>query len=574
MFLRKSNELLMNFLFVLLIVIVNEGMAQVGLNKEMLLGTKESADERGGSEFLDIALQLEGDSYRYLEKYDVSEQVLALDKSIDDRTYYLGPGDVLTIYIWGKINKHFNATVSSECKLIIPTVGVIDVKGKTLADAKILVLEKLAQFLKEKEIAIILTQIRNFKAYILGEVKIPGAYNVNGTTRVSDLILLAGGLKIDGLKDEELRSHVISIDSVNKLRAIEIENEYYPKRYADLAEFYNSNIIDKNPYLLEGDRIFVPKMSEKVSAYGAVTYPGVYAYMPGDSLITILRVAGGLTREADSSKVLLYRFVNDVDSLISFEFSFTDSSVYNFPIQKDDRILVCGIPDYRKHRQVTIQGEVKYPGVYPIQKDKTRLSEVIIMAGGLTEDAFLKGSKIVRMEYTKVGDREFERLEKTPPAGLSPLEKSYLKTKLIEEEGIISIDFEELLANGNDFYNIVLRDKDEITIARKNLSIKVTGAVVSPGLVGYKEGADYKYYIAQAGGFTTRARKKSIMIIKGGTETWLKPRKVDKLEAGDAIWVPEKQYVNRLQVTRDVLSILGSLATVLIAAFSIPKLVQ
>ena len=574
MCLRKWNDLLMGFLLVLLMAIINEGMAQVELNKEMLLGAKESSGGKGGSEFLDIALQLEGDSYKYLEKYDISEQVLALDKSIDDKTYYLGPGDLLTIYIWGKINKHFNAPVSSECKLIIPAVGVIEVKGTTLADAKTLVLEELSKLFKEKEISIILTKVRNLKAYILGEVKFPGAYNVNGTTRVSDLILLASGLKPKILEEEELRENETNIDSLNKHRAIEIQNDYYPKRYADLAQFYNSNILDKNPYLREGDRIFIPKVNEKISVYGTVNYPGVYAYMPEDSLVTILRAAGGLTREADSSKVLLYRFVNNVDSLISFEFSFTDSSIYNFPIQKDDRILVCGIPDYRKHRQVTIQGEVKYPGIYPIKKDKTRLNEIIVMAGGLTEEAFLRGSKIVRMEYPKVGDREFERLVKTSFEGLSPLEKSYLKTKLTEEEGLISVDFEELLANDNDFYNIVLRDKDEITIARNNLSVKVTGAVISPGLVGYKEGADYKYYISQAGGFNTRARKNSIMLIKGGTETWLKPRKIEKLEAGDAIWIPEKQYINKLLVTRDILSILGSIATVIIAAFTIPQLIK
>lgn len=523
---------------------------------------------------------LEGLEYKKLsdltqeERQRLQIDVTGFDERIDENTYILGTGDGLTVYIWGSVNKQFLSIIDHEGNFIFPSIGSVNVKGLTLREGKEKIKEKIIGIYKEGDITIVLSEIRKFKVYVLGEVKEPGSYIVNGATRVSDLIITAGGLKPSIIKDNRLKSNETNIDSIGTLRAIEIENEYHSKQYADLAIFYNSNIVEKNPYLIEGDRVFVPKKKDIISVHGAVNCPGEYNYIPEDTLITALRVAGGLARGADSSKIILTRFVNNKDSLVYFEFSFNDSSVYNFPILKDDRVLVCGIPDYRVHRQVAIQGEVKYPGIYPIKKHKTRLSEVIIMAGGLTEDAFLKGSKIVRMEYTKVGDREFERLEKTPPAGLSPLEKSYLKTKLIEEEGIISIDFEELLANGNDFYNIVLRDKDEITIARKNLSIKVTGAVVSPGLVGYKEGADYKYYIAQAGGFTTRARKNSIMIIKGGTETWLKPRKVDKLEAGDAIWVPEKQYVNRLQVTRDVLSILGSLATVLIAAFTIPKLVQ
>ena len=105
-----------------------------------------------------------------------------------------------------------------------------------------------------------------------------------------------------------------------------------------------------------------------------------------------------------------------------------------------------------------------------------------------------------RKYYFDVGDREFERLKAMPAESLTPLERSYLKTKLTEEDGIVSIDFEELLSDSSELYNIILRDKDEITIARKSLSIKVSGAVISPGLIGFTEGADYKHYIDRAGG--------------------------------------------------------------------------
>jgi protein involved in polysaccharide export with SLBB domain len=200
--------------------------------------------------------------------------------------------------------------------------------------------------------------------------------------------------------------------------------------------------------------------------------------------------------------------------------------------------------------------------------------EIISMAGGLTDDAFLKGSKIIRKIYPSVGEKEFARVKAMPAISLSELERSYLKTKLIEERGLVSMDFEKLFSNESNIYNIILRDKDEITIARKSLSIKVSGSVVSPGLISFKENKDYKYYINQAGGFNTRAKKRMVQIIKGGTEIVLEPNKVEKLEAGDAIWIPEKEYRDKVQITKDILTILSSIASVVTSTITVISFVQ
>jgi hypothetical protein len=196
------------------------------------------------------------------------------------------------------------------------------------------------------------------------------------------------------------------------------------------------------------------------------------------------------------------------------------------------------------------------------------------MAGGLTEDAYLRGSKIIRKKNERLEDREYQLLKMLPIENLSPIERNYLKTKQVEEKGRMSIDFEGFFSNGKDVYNIILTDKDEIAIAEKELSVKVLGAVVSPGLVSYKQGVGYEYYIEQAGGLTSEAKRGSLRIIKGGTETWLRPHKVEKLEAGDVIWVPEKPYVNKLLVTKDILLVLGSIATLVISTLTIQQLAK
>ncbi|MBD3344385.1 MAG: hypothetical protein GF401_04905 [Chitinivibrionales bacterium] len=481
---------------------------------------------------------------------------IILDKRIDPEKYTLGPGDEITISVWGNSEKNYVLLIDSEGRLQIPLVGSIHLAGKSLAEAKKEIKDEMMQIHKDVKITIILSAIRRFKCYVVGEVKQPGGYIITGVTRVSDLIDAAGGINGSG-----------------KHRYIVIENQSKATRYADLDAFMKNNIIEANPYLVEGDRVFVPKTKDYISLRGAVQYEGNYDILDTEPLSSVIQAAGGIARGADTSKILVTRFVDKHDQLEHITLSLSETG--SFLIKKDDRIFIPYIPEYRVHRKVQIRGEVQFPGTYPIQKDKTTLLDIINMAGGLTDDAYLAGSKIVRRTFTKVGDREFERLKTVPVQALTPLERSYLKSKLTEEEGIVSLDFDDLINNGGgDYYNITLRDNDVVTIARKSLTVKVTGAVVSPGLVSYKDGAHYKYYINKAGGFNTDARKRSIMIIKGGTEIWLKPRKAEKIEAGDAIWVPEKPYQDTWALSKDIILILGSIGTLLMSYITISTAIQ
>lgn len=478
------------------------------------------------------------------------------DNQIDEDEYILGTGDGFTIYLWGSINDEMRSIVDQEGNAIIPSVGMIKLKNLTLREGKKKIRKKILTLYKDIEMSIVLSEIRQFRVYVLGEVFNPGFYIVNGATRVSDVLSVAGYLYDDSTK---------------YLRKVEIENVYHPVRYADMALFYHSNIISKNSYLLEGDRVFVSKKKEILSILGAVNYPGNYDLMSDDTLITIIKAAGGLQRGADSSKIIVTRFVDNKDLLKNITLSYLDSSVYTFQVQKDDRIFVGSISDYRKHRQVTVSGEVKHPGTYPIQRSKTFLTDIIKKAGGFTEEAFFKESKVKREEKYKKRDKELDILKAEELSNLSPLEKNYLLTKLEGNgnERTLSVDFVELFQNNNTNYDVILRDGDKIEIARKKLTIQVIGAVISPGLVTYKENAGCEYYIKYVGGVTDRARKYSIRVIKAGTRGWLRKKHVNKLEPGDVVWVPERPYRDGYQVVMDVLRTFGSVATVILTTLTI-----
>jgi protein involved in polysaccharide export with SLBB domain len=514
---------------------------------------KPISDQLGASMYGDIPL--ESSLKSSLRKTGPGAAGIEVDRHIDENTYIIGPGDELTINLWGGINKDLVAIVNNEGGVVIPGLGILPLGNMKLAAAK----EEIKTFLRDKfqkvPTTIALTNVRKFKAYILGSVAVPGAYAVNGASRITDLLNLAGGLKRD------------SVAGQVRLRGIVIVNDRHPDRYADLALFFHHNDINQNPYLVEGDRVFVSPVKEMVGIFGEVNFPGKYDFVDGDTFETLLQAAGGLNRGADTTNIIITRFFDDIDSLVSYHFSLAQAR--SFALQRDDRILFCGIPEYRVLRSVTILGQVEYPGIYPIQKDKTRLKDIIAMAGGLSRDAFLPGSTILRDQSASQPDPEFERLKISPIEALTPLERSYLKTKQTEIPGRISIDFQELYRDNDEYHNIILKNDDIISIATKDLGVYVTGAVVSPGLVSYTNGAEYANYISHAGGYNTRARKSAIMIIKGGTGVWLRPREVKKIEAGDKIWVPERQYHDVFRTTRDLLAMTAAVGTIIISFLTI-----
>lgn len=481
------------------------------------------------------------------------DKIIGFGAQVNESTYVLGTGDGLAIHIWGTVNTEINATIDYEGYLILPKVGSVYLKGLTLAEGKKLVGIKIKEYYKSVDFSIVLNEIRQFKVYIIGQVKKPGSYIINSGFRVSDLVELAEG-----------KSEFASLRNISILNA---ENALVGK--ADLLLFYQGNDNSMNPFLNEGDRVFIRKVNEIVSVDGVVQYPGIMDYDSTDSLHKIIKLAGGLCRGADSAKIVVSRFVNDLDSLVEYTCSYYDSSVYRFKILRDDRIYAFSKPLYRIHRSVTVTGEVANPGKYPIQKNTT-LKEVIQWAGGFTSDADLVRSRLIRTVDDFTGDREFNRLQKIPPEHLSPLDKVYIASRLNEENGRVSVDFYKILSDQMD--DVILHDGDEIVIEKKALTVKVIGAVVNPGLVMVKDGESVEYYLNQAGGFHPRAKKSAVKVMRNGKEIWKNKRRIGILESGDVIWVPEKYYRNPYNTTKEILVTLGSIATVVISALTIKEL--
>ena len=463
--------------------------------------------------------------------------------------YIVGPGDLFMASVWTTTENNITFKIESNGKAIIPMIGVIDLTDLTFNNAVKKIKKEISKKFINAKIDIVLIEAKTVSVPIYGAVVKPGVYTVSGTDRISDVILLSGGF----------------LPTANA-RAIVIENPTLPVEKVDIIKDIRTQQ-NGSPYVHSGDEIYVPNRKDIIQINGAVNYPGIYDYVSGESLDDIIDIAGGLTRGVDSSRILVTRFLNDKDSIVRFEIGYKLAKT--FVLQEDDYIFIPKIKDYRETRQVTITGEVMYPGKYAVREDKTHLIDIIGLAGGLTDKAYLPGSRIIRENFTDAGEKEYNRLLTVNPSDMSPDEKSYLKYRKANNVGQISISFKDLIEHNKDINNIILRGGDEIYIAKQGLSVNVMGAVINPGLVKYKEGEDVNYYIKQAGGYQDGALKKDVKVIRGGTSTWLKPKHVDVIGIGDAIWVPEKPYKDKVKQTRDILAILASISALVLTTITV-----
>lgn len=497
-------------------------------------------------------------------------ETVALDTPIDPKTYRLGPGDELTIFIWGSLQAQYDLTVTPEGKLLFPNIGPIDVSGLYLYEVKARIKKMVLKRYKNVHITSDLTGLRQFRVYVTGAVKHPGVYEANGATRVSEVILKAGGFANE---DEELNRWQRPVKKVQFPPGIASHRNIIVNHVggridtADILIFEQAGDLRYNFRLTDGDEVFVPLREEKINLYGVfggVRNPGYFEYSPRDSLKDLVSLAHGLSINAESAEAELVRFNEDDRTTSRIVITLGDiltGKSQDIHLLPDDRVYIKTVKYYHEKQQVLIIGEVMFPGFYAIEPDSTYLTQIIEKAGGFTQLASLTEAEMTRFISKDIKDREFERLRQMPVADMSDLEYEYFKIKSREEPGRVSVDFEELF-NGSGKGDIKLRDGDIIYIPRMSEVVVVSGEVASPGILSYHPQYNYLDYIKLAGGYSFRADKRKARVIKGVTGEWKKTNRKTKIDPGDVILIPEKKKIKYWTVIKDVVTFLGSTATV------------
>lgn len=526
-------------------------------------------------------------------------QAVPMEGVVDPAKYIVGPSDAFSINIWSELALSFDSNVTPEGTLIVPTVGEVKVAGMTLAEARESVVRALKRVYLSGEVSMTLVSPRRFVVTVTGSVLNQGSYIATSVERVDKLVVEANRMVMPSNTVVVEPSPVISytpyyMQQKTVLEQMQINNEQNQvaqilnrissrnivlyrrdgtKQRVDILK-YNATKDDRyNPFLLDGDVIFVPRkdlIRDFVSVYGAVNNPGAYEFTNDDSVYALIKIAGGLTMLADSAAVAISRLGSDgsKEEIISVPLrEIIAGKVPDIPLHRGDRISVPEKEQLRQNYSVVVRGEVRSPGQYPITKGSTRLSEAIKKAGGFTQYAYLRGAEVIR-GVPSVQESNMEKLMSFRLGTALPArDTAYynLETNMRIIRGVAWVDFEKLFIEGDSSQDIYLRDGDVILVPSIAGTVYISGRVANPGYVPFLAGKNYEYYVNSSGGYLDDARVSDVKIIKARTRQWVDAAGDIIIDPGDQIWVPKKpdrDFAYYFRLVQDGLTVVAGSATI------------
>ena len=432
---------------------------------------------------------------------EVEKLRISQDREIDPEAYIVGPGDLLQLYIWGEWDRAYPLQVDPEGYILIPTINALHVSNLTLAEAKRQIVAAAQEKYANVPITVTLSSMRFFTVYLTGAVVNEGSVTVHPLTRVSELIETSGGF-LDDLKGATIeetvegkkitRARRLSLQPTAR-RSIQVIHRDGTSDEVDLPMFQATGDISFNPYLKMGDVVHVPYRRNEIYVYGSVNKVGVQEYRPGDTVGTLLKLAGGIRSNAPLEIAEVWRFREDGKTTYVIDLSDTSSAgglvevdhVEHFPLQAKDMLFVRTRADWQLTPTVVIYGEVKYHGHYRVIPGHTRLRDIVEQAGGFTENASLIQSKVLRSRSRVQVDPELERLlalqKVSGLADMSPEDKAYIKTKGREERGRLAVDFGRLFMDNDESQNLLLEGGDVIFVPEVRRTVSMSGQLQKPG---------------------------------------------------------------------------------------------
>ncbi|MFC2075742.1 SLBB domain-containing protein [candidate division KSB1 bacterium] len=380
--------------------------------------------------------------------------------------------------------------------------------------------------------------------WIQGAVKYPGAYRCQAGMRVSDLVLNRGQLLDEVFMDRADLIHKLP-EGTNQVIPINLE------RALDRDPAYDIE-------LKSGDRLTVYSYWDKnrkkfVSITGEIRNPGRYELREHYHLSDLLFEAGPVLRSAYQLKAEVARLrPGQPDSILTTSIevlSNGDGDGSDILLEEDDYVFIRRIPEWQLHSLVSIEGEVRFPGYYPLESRQETLSQLIERAGGFTDKAFMQGALFVRPAITDEIERQNLRdiiMRVTQEAVLTDTLGWQVRQGLMDELEAkkiqrIVIDLETLWNNRHNQGNhdqVILEAGDRIFIPSIPTGVHVLGGVASTGTIKYQPNQDYRYYVDSCGGFTENANRKRVRVVKAGGQVLDRNLRKMKLEAGDTIIVP------------------------------------
>ncbi len=271
--------------------------------------------------------------------------------------YIVGPGDQLNVQLFGNQNRNLRLVVGRDGRISFPEIGPINVGGRAFAR----VAEDLEQRVEQQMIgvraSVAMGDTRSIRVFVMGEANRPGSYTISGLATMTSALFASGGVK-----------------PIGSLRDIQLKRQGTIIRRLDLYDLLLRGDTSNDANLLPGDVIFIPPVSATVAVDGEVQRPAIYEIKGETSVGDMVQLAGGLTTEADTSRVALVR-VNARRIREVVDVPLDAAGGRAAALRSGDSLRVLRLRP-TLDEGVTIEGHVFRPG-YVAWRDGLRLTEVL-----------------------------------------------------------------------------------------------------------------------------------------------------------------------------------------------------
>jgi protein involved in polysaccharide export with SLBB domain len=266
-------------------------------------------------------------------------------------TYKLGPGDRISIKLYGKETDHIDLTIDPQGNIFFPKIGPVNLAGQSFSDAK----NHLQNIIKERKIgvqaSISMGELRAIRIFVLGEAYKPASYTLSSLATVTQALYAAGG-----------------VNNIGSLRNIQVKRQGKIVTSFDLYDLLLKGDTSNDINLSAGDVVFIPTVGKTVGIKGGVTRPAIYELKNEQSIAELLSLAGGLLPTAFERIVKVERInSNGLRSVININLNEKNQSSHSlkshYVIHNGDVLDVASVSE-RLEQSVIVQGHVTRAGTY------------------------------------------------------------------------------------------------------------------------------------------------------------------------------------------------------------------
>ena len=296
--------------------------------------------------------------------------------------YVVGPGDGLTIDLWGGVSTRLMRVVDRQGRVALPEAGPVQVSGRTLGDVQQLVQRTLGTQYRDTSAEVSVSRLRTVRVYVVGEVSEPGAYDISSLSTPLNALVSAGGITPRG-----------SLRSLKHYRGRQLIEE------VDAYDLLLRGVTPDAKKLENGDTLMVAPLGPQVTVTGMVRRPAIYELHEEKTLADALDLAGGILPAATLKHVEVQRLdAHEKRTMLSLDLSPDgggEPQLTSFKIRDGDEIHIFPIAPYNQDT-IYLQGHVLRPGKYSYHEG-IKLTDIVTSYKDLLPEPAAHYGEIIRL---------------------------------------------------------------------------------------------------------------------------------------------------------------------------------